>query len=142
MIETIVALVCVVLTVALAQRQGWESWAYAMGLVSLPVVYMLFGLFSTSEGVIFKEFAYGLPFVAIGLLSMSFGFRFSTSLIALAWLVHAGYDLGHDALFVNSGVPSWYPLLCAVFDFGLGGYLVYLASRLPEANLKSEANTA
>ena len=139
MIELSVGLACVALGVLVAKKYDLEIWAYSASLLALALVYMLFGLFSTGQHVILKELLYGVPFILIGLVVLYFDFRLSAYLVAFTWLIYADYDLGHDSLFLNDGVPSWYPLLCAVFDFGLGGYLVYLAGKIPETNVKVSA---
>ena len=136
MIETVVGIIVAVLVVILAQKRGLETWLYSASLLILPAVYIVFGIFSTGEHVMLKEFLYGLPFIVAGILGLKLSFRFSAYLIAIFWLAHAVYDLAHGALFVNNGVPGWYPLFCAVVDFLVGAYLIYLARRLPNSNLK------
>ena len=55
-----------------------------------------------------------------------------TAVVAALWLLHGGYDLIHPQLFVNSGVPGWYPLYCASVDVAIGLYLAWLILRLAQ----------
>ena len=83
MIEAIVGTLSAIMTVYVGRSKNAEHWLYTACLVSLPLIYMDFGLFADAKNVILSEFLYGLPyFVAI-------------------WLAHAGYDVWHSSLFIN-----------------------------------------
>jgi len=109
---------------------------YSWVLISLPVIYIFFGALSGDLGVVFNEIVYGFPFIVGGALCLIFGFKASGYFLASLWLVHGAYDIYHDVLFINSGVPSWYPVFCAVVDAGVGLYLFYSVFKLPNLNIK------
>jgi len=136
MIELLAGILIVIPFVLLGRKQKYESWIYSLSLVSLPVIYMLFGVFAAGEYVILKELLYGLPFIAIGLICYFYGFKFSAYIVALFWLFHGGYDLYHNHLFINTGVWSWYPVFCAGIDVTLAIYLFLSATKWPRSNIK------
>lgn len=125
-----------------ARKQNFNHWLYSTALISLPLIYMGFALFSEGKSVVLKEFLYGLPFIAAGFVCLLVRFKASGFLIAILWLLHSVYDLFHPSLFINSGVPGWYPLLCAVVDLVVGGYLVYYVSSLSNFNIKTTGENA
>lgn len=135
-LEILVGVIAVLGIIILSKRLRSEHWAYALSLIILPLPYLVFALWASQSNVITLEFFYGLPFFAVGLLCLLFGFRGSAWLVAIMWLIHAPYDVYHSSLFVNDGVPGWYPLVCLGFDIAMGLYLILLANRLPDANLK------
>jgi len=136
MIELLAGILIVFPLVLLGRKNKYESWIYSLSLIILPVIYMVFGIFAEGEGVILKEFFYGLPFIAIGLISYIYGFKFSAYIVALFWFFHGGYDLYHNHLFINTGVWSWYPVFCAAIDATLAIYLFSSATKWPQTNIK------
>lgn len=72
-------------------------------MISLPIIYMAFGVCSEGDYVILKEFLYGLPWIIAGILVLAYDFKYSTYVVGILWVVHGGYDLYHNYLFINSG---------------------------------------
>ncbi len=136
MFELVAGVLIVVPMVLLTRRQHYQSWFYSLSLVSLPLIYMGFGVFAHGEEVVMKELLYGLPFILTGLLALFFSFKHSAYLVAILWFGHGGYDLYHDYLFINNGVWSWYPLFCAAIDVTLAGYIFYSAKQWPQSNIR------
>ena len=106
---------------------------YGITLICLPLIYVGFGLFADGTGVIQQEFLYGLPFIAMGIICAVTELKYSGYLVALFWFSHAAYDLFHQKLFINSGVPSWYPVVCAAIDLSVGLWIIYWMLTEPEA---------
>ncbi len=48
-------------------------------------------------------------------------------LLATGYILHAGYDVIHNSLFINPGTPVWWPEFCGPVDVVIGAYLLYLA---------------
>ena len=136
MIEVIVGILFALLMIVTARTRKYESWVYSLSLISLPVIYMIFGFFAEGENVILNELLYGVPFIVLGIAGFRYGFKNSAYVIGTVWFFHAGYDLFHDQLFLNSGVFSWYPVFCAAVDFSVGFYLFYAASKWPRSSIK------
>jgi hypothetical protein len=62
--------------------------------------------------------------------------RQSAIVVGAFWMLHGVYDLIHGRLITNAGVPDWYPIWCFAVDVVVGAYLIWLARRLPQANLR------
>ena len=121
---------------ALSRSKNYDPWLYSVSLLGLPLIYMAFGAFARGESVVTKELAYGLPFIAIGIVGLRVHFKFSAYVIAAFWLAHGGYDLFHDSFFINTGVWAFYPAFCAIFDLSVGLYLLWAASTWPRSEIK------
>ena len=77
----------------------------------------------------------GLPYLIGGIALALLGRQHpvaATAVVAVLWLLHGGYDLIHPQLFVNRGVPGWYPLYCGSVDVVIGLYLGWLSLRLAQ----------
>ena len=136
MIEALVGAAVGVATIAAARLLRGERWLYSLGLLVLPGLYAMFALRIGDRAVGIQELLYGIPWIAAGLLFTFFGFRRSAVVVGVFWLLHAGYDLVHGRLFTNPGVPAWYPVFCFVVDVVVGAYLLWLSSRVPDADLR------
>lgn len=82
---------------------------------------------------------FGLPFL-IGGVVLSLGRRhvpWAAAVVGALWLAHGGYDLLHPQLFINPGVPAWYPAFCAAVDIVVGLYLLSLATRPARRDLQT-----
>lgn len=142
MIEGIAGLLVAVSMIISSRLQNISHWLFSVGLILLPVIYVVFGIFTSDSSIVFNELLVGIPFIVAGFLCLRVGFKASGYLLASLWLIHGGYDLYHDLLFINSGVPSWYPVFCAVVDVVVGFYLFYSVSKLPNFNIKSTGASA
>lgn len=123
--------VFIAIAIFLSRRWGTDGWIWAAALISLPFFYVGFGLLANDWGAIKLELLWGAPYIITGGLLLITRARSAAALYLLAgfWLIHAGYDFWHDLLFINPGVWDIYPALCAVVDFTVAAYLVYLARR-------------
>ncbi|CAA0079068.1 Uncharacterised protein [Zhongshania aliphaticivorans] len=139
MLEAVAGILFVIAMVWVFRQRHWESWAFSGALICLPLIYISFGVFASSEGVVVKEVVYGLPFLAGGSLLLFYGFRFSAYIVAALWLLHGVYDLYHQSLFVNDAVFSWYPVFCAAVDVSVALYLMWYGTAIRSANLKLAA---
>ena len=136
MIEAIAGALVASLMILVIRRSTSLHWMYSVVLIILPVIYMVFGIFSGETGVIIKELLYGLPFIFVGALCLLFGFKLSAYLLAAFWLLHGLYDVYHDVFLINSGVPFWYPVFCAAVDLVIGAYLLYASAKVTGFNIK------
>lgn len=136
MIAALVGVAIGVLTIASARFMRGERWLYSVGLLVLPGLYAFFALRAGEQAVGVKEMIYGIPFVVAGLVFAFISVRKSAVAVGALWLLHGMYDLAHSRLFTNIGVPGWYPVFCFVVDVVVGLYLLWLARRVPHANLR------
>lgn len=121
MIPAIVGGAASLLTVFIWQqysRQQAERW-YAAALIIAALIYVGFAL-AWEPTAIWLELGGVFLYTAFALL----GLRYSPWFLALGWLAHVGWDIGvhgdHTAY-----VPSWYPLLCLVYDLVIAAYIIY-----------------
>ena len=142
MIEFLIGVSLALSTIFVSRSMNVRNWLYTAFLLSLPAIYMAFGLFSGTSGVILNEFIYGIPYFIIAIICLKFNFKYATYIVSLLWLAHGAYDLWHSQLFINSGVPSWYPLFCLAVDIVIGGYLLLLALNSGRTNIKVSASNA
>lgn len=103
--------------------------AYSMLLISFPFYYFGFAIYGNNYATIPLEFLGGLIFFVIALLSLKLDDYHQFSLLAFGYILHGVYDITHDMLFINAGMPSWWPEFCGVIDIVIGLYLVSLAFR-------------
>lgn len=136
MLEALIGAASGVLTIVLARLIRGERWLYSLGLLTLPSLYALFALLVGERSVSAREMLYGVPFLAAGLLFALVSIRQSAAMVGAFWIIHGLYDLIHDRLITNVGVPGWYPVWCFSVDVVVGGYLLWLSRRVPDANLR------
>lgn len=126
------------LTIVVARGIRGERWLYSIGLLTLPSLYASFALLRAGEPALgVNEMLYGLPFLVAGLLFAFVSVRGSAIVVGAFWILHALWDLTHDRFFLNAGVPEWYPVFCFSVDVVVGAYLLWLARRIPEGNLRN-----
>jgi len=136
----IIGAVFIVPTIYFIRNKQWDSPAWPLLLVTLPVYYMLFGALAMDGSVILKEFLYGLPYIVTGLLVWRIRSKITLIVIALAWLSHGFYDFYHDTFFINPGVFSWYPAFCALIDITVAGYIFLSYKRLTTPSVANFRN--
>ena len=135
-IEALLGAAVGVLTILLARSIRGQRWLYSIGLLVLPSLYALFALQAGEYAVGVKEMLYGLPFLAAGLAFALVSVRQSAVVVGAFWMLHGLYDLVHDRLITNRGVPGWYPVWCCSVDVVIGAYLLWLSRRVADANLR------
>jgi hypothetical protein len=125
-----------VLTILAARTIRGERSLYSLGLLTLPSLYAFFALRVGQQSVGIEEMMYGLPFIAAGLLFALVSVRLSAIIVGTFWILHAVYDLTHNYFLTNPGVPDWYPVFCFAVDVVVGVYVLWLSSRISDANLR------
>jgi hypothetical protein len=136
LIEALIGVAVGVFTIVLARSIRGQRWLYSLGLLTLPGLYALFALQAGEHAVGVKEMIYGAPFVVVGLVFAIVSVRMSAVVVGVFWILHGLYDLTHGQFITNAGVPDWYPVFCFSVDVVIGAYLLWLARRIPNANLR------
>jgi hypothetical protein len=124
------------LTILFARLIRGERWVYSLGLITLPGLYASFALRAGEPSVAIREMTWGIPYVVAGLVFTFVGARQSAVVVGALWLLHGLYDLVHARLITNAGVPAGYPIFCFVVDAIVGAYVLWLARRIPDGNLR------
>lgn len=110
-----------------AKRLEQTKWAYPILFATFPIYYCVFALYDPDYAALLNEFMVGVAFLTIAYVTYKFRSFATLQLLAIGYVIHAAYDFYHDALFVNAGVPTWWPEFCGSIDVLIGGYVAYLA---------------
>lgn len=92
------------------------------------VIASLYGLFAAIDGSLQTLALESIAILAFLAVSVA-GFKRSLWLVVGALAAHGLYDLVHDHLIANSGVPLWWPAFCLAYDLVAAAYLAWLLSR-------------
>jgi hypothetical protein len=92
---------------------------YPTVVIVVAAYYALFAVMGGSRTILEIEVAIGLGFSACAVA----GFKKSMWLVAAALAGHGVFDLFHNALIENTGMPVWWPGFCAGADLALGGWM-------------------
>jgi hypothetical protein len=99
---------------------------YPVVMIVIAFLYVLFAVIGGGGQVLVIELGVAMVFVALALA----GFRSSLWLVVVALAGHGLFDAVHPRLYVNPGVPPWWPSFCAAYDVVAAAYLAWLlASR-------------
>ncbi|MDH4036029.1 MAG: hypothetical protein OEY32_15875 [Candidatus Krumholzibacteria bacterium] len=102
--------------------------------------YVLFAVMGAPTQTLVLETLIGVAFVLAALI----GFRSSLWLVAGALAAHGLFDLVHDRVISNTGMPVVWPPFCFAYDVVAAGYLAWLLKRghvpgRPKAELPHQA---
>lgn len=92
---------------------------YPTVLVVVALLYVLFGAVDGRPEVVASETATALVFVAVAVA----GFKHSPWWLVAGFALHGGWDVVHDTVVSNDGVPAWWPELCLAYDFAVAAWL-------------------
>jgi hypothetical protein len=98
---------------------------YPIVTIVIASYYALFAVMGASTHALVLESIVGTVFLAAAV----WGFKSSLWLVVAALAGHGIFDLGHDTVISNPGVPSWWPQFCLTFDVTIAGYLAWLLRR-------------
>ncbi|MEQ9449147.1 MAG: hypothetical protein RLN70_09625, partial [Rhodospirillaceae bacterium] len=94
---------------------------YPVMLIIIASYSDLFAVLGGDSGVLGVEVAISSGFIALAVL----GFRVNLWLTVAGLLGHAGFDVIHEHVVANPGLPNWWPMFCATFDAIAGFYLAW-----------------
>lgn len=98
---------------------------YPVVTIVVASYYALFAVMGASTQALVVESLIGIVFLATAV----WGFKSSLWLVVAALAAHGLFDVGHDSVVSNPGVPRWWPPFCLTFDVTFAGYLAWLLSR-------------
>ncbi len=95
---------------------------YPTVMIVIASYYALFAVMGGSFEVLALE---AVP-IAIFVVASLVGFKSSLWLVVTALIAHGVFDVSHDQLILNAGVPTWWPNFCFGYDVVAGLYLAWL----------------
>jgi len=100
---------------------------YSTVLVIIASYYVLFGVVGGSGHALVWELVIAVAFSTVAIL----GALHAPVLVGTGIMAHGLFDLVHDGIIYNSGVPTWWPSFCGSIDVPLGLWVMILTrSRL------------
>lgn len=94
---------------------------YPAMTVVIASYYVLFAVMGGSAQALLVDAIAMAAFVVVAVM----GFRSTLWLVVMALAAHGVFDLFHDGLITNAGVPEWWPAFCAAFDVSAAGALAW-----------------
>lgn len=121
----VVGLLLAVAVAALARltRFDQDRSFYSTVLIIIASYYVLFGVLSGSGHSLAWELVIALAFSAIAIV----GALHASVLVGAGIFAHGLFDLVHDSLIENAGVPNWWPSFCGSVDVALGLWVLLLS---------------
>ena len=95
---------------------------YSTVLVIIASYYVLFAVLSGSSHALIWELAIAIAFSTVAIL----GALFLPTLVGMGIVAHGLFDLVHDSVIENAGVPAWWPIFCGSIDVVLGLWVIIL----------------
>ncbi len=114
-----------------------RKWVYPLLLATFPVYYWVFAIYGADYTALQTELIAGILFIALSYWAYRLRNFNALLVLAVGYIGHAIYDFGHNALFVNSGAPSWWPEFCGSIDMLIGIYFLIMAASLRMAQRKT-----
>jgi hypothetical protein len=100
---------------------------YSTVLVIIASYYVLFAVLGDSSHALVWELVIAVAFSTVAII----GALVLPTLVGIGIIAHGLFDLVHDIIIDNPGVPTWWPMFCASIDILLGLWVVILTrSRL------------
>ena len=111
-------------TAALGHLIGFDRSRnfYPVVLIVIASYYVLFAVQASTAALWLEVVLFGAFF-----LVSIIGFRFSLWVVIVGLAAHGLFDMIHDTLIDNAGVPRWWPGFCLAFDVIVA---VYAAARV------------
>lgn len=98
---------------------------YPTVLIGIASYYALFAVVGESTDALVVEAIVATAFLTMAVV----GFKHSLWLVVAALAGHCIFDVFHDQVIANPGVPAWWPAFCLSYDGAAAGYLAFLLSR-------------
>jgi hypothetical protein len=100
---------------------------YSTVLVIIASYYVLFAVLGGSGRALVWELVIAVVFSTVAVI----GALFLPTLVGIGIIAHGLFDLVHDIIIENSGVPTWWPTFCGSLDVLLGLWVIALTRSRP-----------
>ncbi|MDF0643958.1 MAG: hypothetical protein P0111_07995 [Nitrospira sp.] len=104
-----------------------ERSFYSTVLVIIASYYVLFAVLGGSSHALVWELVIAVAFSTVAII----GALFYPTLVGTGIVAHGLFDLVHDSLIENAGVPTWWPTFCGSIDVLLGLWVIALTRSRP-----------
>jgi hypothetical protein len=98
---------------------------YPTVVVVIAAYYVLFAAMGGSTRTLIVESL----FMSLFVIAAVVGFKRYPWLVAASLAAHGLFDVVHDLIVHNPGVPSWWPAFCLTFDVGAAAVLAVAQRR-------------
>jgi uncharacterized membrane protein HdeD (DUF308 family) len=134
MIPVVIGLLLAVGIAALARftRFDEDRSFYSTILIIIASYYVLFAVLGGSRQALGWELVIGVVFSAVAII----GALLLPALVGIGIIAHGLFDLVHDVLITNSGVPTWWPSFCGSIDVLLGLWVLLSTRSAPTWSLR------
>lgn len=99
-----------------------ERAYYTAVALAIGTYYLLFAVMGGTTQALLQETAAYAVLATVAVL----GFRKNLWLVVLALAGHGAFDLIHDQVILNDGVPDYWPMFCMSYDVAAAFYLAWL----------------
>jgi hypothetical protein len=99
-------------------------------LIVIASYYLLFAILDGSVSTIFIEIAVAAIFIFLAIWG---SYQFPL-IVGAGIALHGIFDFMYGYLYVNNGVPVWWPAFCAGIDIPFGLWVMYLSYKTRSAN--------
>ena len=100
----------------------WDRGFYPTVMIVIALLYGLFAVMGGSMRALGLESVPMAGFIFVTIL----GFKRNLWWVVGALFAHGVYDFFHGHLFINPGVPVWWPQFCSAFDIVAAAFLAGL----------------
>lgn len=121
-----IALALVVSCFARATGLDRDRAFYATLAIMIASYYVLFAVMGGSGHALVVESIVMVAFVVVAVI----GFKLNLWLVVACLAAHGVFDVFHDLVSPNPGVPEWWPAFCMTFDISAACFLAWLLMRL------------
>lgn len=130
----VVGLLLAIGVATLARFTGFdrERSFYPTVLIIIASYYVLFAVMGGSTRALGWELAVALAFSAVAIV----GALHAPVLVGAGIIAHGLFDLVHNGLVENPGVPTWWPGFCGSVDVLLGLWVISLYCSRPDPGLR------
>ena len=107
---------------------------YSTVLVIIASYYVLFAVLGGSGHALIWELVVAVAFSSAAII----GALYVPTLVGIGITAHGLFDLVHDVLIENSGVPTWWPGFCGSIDVAFGLWVISITRfRIPNAKART-----
>lgn len=99
-------------------------------LIIIASYYLLFAILDGSPSTILIEIAAAAIFIVLAI----WGSYKSTLIVGAGIALHGIFDFMYSYLYVNHGVPVWWPAFCAGIDIPFGLWVMYFSYKTRSAD--------